>query len=100
MNLANNLDPQGNSIRWPASYDTTIDGLPAFDTKDLVMFHPNNPKLWKLVGRAGKSHPCHSYDMGLSLLSPDDQITHSTGVSNRFIYLNIANCMMLFNRKR
>ncbi|KAF5322707.1 hypothetical protein D9619_000350 [Psilocybe cf. subviscida] len=52
---------KGNSIRQPASYDTTIDGLPAFDTKDLVIFHPNNPKLWKLVGRA------------------DDQIIHSTG---------------------
>ncbi|KAF5321072.1 hypothetical protein D9619_000384 [Psilocybe cf. subviscida] len=52
---------KGNSIRQPACFDTNIDGLPVFDTKDLVVFHPNNPKLWKLVGRA------------------DDQITHSTG---------------------
>ncbi|PBK81586.1 NRPS-like enzyme [Armillaria gallica] len=45
----------------PAVLNSEIDGIRAFDTKDLVELHPSNPKLWKVYGRA------------------DDQIMHSTG---------------------
>ncbi|PBK75297.1 NRPS-like enzyme [Armillaria solidipes] len=45
----------------PAVFNTEIDGVRAFDTKDLVQLHPSNRKLFKICGRA------------------DDQITHSTG---------------------
>ncbi|KAJ7289095.1 hypothetical protein C8J57DRAFT_1627484 [Mycena rebaudengoi] len=38
-----------------------IDGIPAFDTKDIVQQHPTNPKLYRVYGRV------------------DDQIMHSTG---------------------
>ncbi|KAG7443762.1 NRPS-like enzyme [Guyanagaster necrorhizus] len=47
----------------PAVLDTEIDGVKAFDTKDLVQLHPSNRKLFKVYGRA------------------DEQIMHSTGVS-------------------
>ncbi|TFK34940.1 hypothetical protein BDQ12DRAFT_760754, partial [Crucibulum laeve] len=40
----------------------TIDGIPAYDTNDLVIRHPKNGSLWQFYGRH------------------DDQITHSTGV--------------------
>ncbi|KAK0218397.1 NRPS-like enzyme [Armillaria nabsnona] len=45
----------------PAVFNTEIDGVRAFDTKDLVQPHPSNRKLFKICGRA------------------DDQIVHSTG---------------------
>ncbi|KAK0200640.1 NRPS-like enzyme [Desarmillaria ectypa] len=45
----------------PVVLNSEIDGVQAFDTKDLVQLHPSNPKLWKAYGRA------------------DDQIMHSTG---------------------
>ncbi|KAK0451170.1 NRPS-like enzyme [Desarmillaria tabescens] len=45
----------------PAVFNAEIDGVRAFDTKDLVQLHPSNRKLFKICGRA------------------DDQITHSTG---------------------
>ncbi|KAJ6500294.1 hypothetical protein DFH09DRAFT_944969 [Mycena vulgaris] len=45
----------------PAILDTTVDGVPALDTNDLVVRHPDNEKLWKLYGRH------------------DDQIMHSNG---------------------
>ncbi|KAK0184736.1 NRPS-like enzyme [Armillaria mellea] len=35
-----------------AVLNSEIDGIPAFDTKDLVELHPSNPKLWKAYGRA------------------------------------------------
>jgi hypothetical protein len=50
-------------MRKPAYFNAKVDGVPAYDTKDLVIFHPDHPKYFKLIGRA------------------DDQITHSTGVS-------------------
>ncbi|KAJ7803408.1 hypothetical protein B0H14DRAFT_2463681 [Mycena olivaceomarginata] len=45
----------------PAVLDTIIDGVPAFNTKDLILRHPTNPNLWKIFGRQ------------------DDQIMHSNG---------------------
>lgn len=45
----------------PAVFNAEIDGVPAFDTKDLVQIHPSNRNLFKICGRA------------------DDQIMHSTG---------------------
>ncbi|KAK0480363.1 NRPS-like enzyme [Armillaria novae-zelandiae] len=45
----------------PTVFNTEIEGVPAFDTKDLVQIHPSNRKLFKICGRA------------------DDQIMHSTG---------------------
>ncbi|KAJ6521257.1 hypothetical protein DFH09DRAFT_871257, partial [Mycena vulgaris] len=45
----------------PAILDTTVDGVPALDTNDLVVRHPDNENLWKLYGRH------------------DDQIMHSNG---------------------
>ncbi|KAF9056711.1 hypothetical protein BDP27DRAFT_1345078, partial [Rhodocollybia butyracea] len=45
----------------PAIFNTTVDGQPAFDTNDLLVRHPINPKLFRVYGRA------------------DDQIKHSTG---------------------
>ncbi|KAF8959299.1 hypothetical protein BDZ97DRAFT_1922992 [Flammula alnicola] len=50
-----------SSIKMPAVLNTVVDGVRAFDTKDLVIRHPTNPNLWKLYGRA------------------DEQIMHSTG---------------------
>ncbi|KAF8997175.1 hypothetical protein BDQ17DRAFT_1411496 [Cyathus striatus] len=41
--------------------NTTIDNIPAYDTNDLVIRHPTNPLLFKILGRE------------------DDQIMHSTG---------------------
>ncbi|KAK0219250.1 NRPS-like enzyme [Armillaria fumosa] len=51
-----------SALNTPAVLNSEIDGIRAFDTKDLVKLHPSNPKLWKAYGRA------------------DDQIMHSTGV--------------------
>ncbi|SJL14874.1 uncharacterized protein ARMOST_18349 [Armillaria ostoyae] len=45
----------------PAVLDSEIDGVKAFDTKDLVQLHPSNRNLFKVYGRA------------------DEQIMHSTG---------------------
>lgn len=41
-------------MRKPAYFNIKVDGVPAYDTKDLVVFHPEHPKYFKLVGRAGK----------------------------------------------
>ncbi|KAJ7758347.1 hypothetical protein B0H16DRAFT_1720950 [Mycena metata] len=41
--------------------NTEVDGVPAFDTKDLVQRHPTNPALYRVHGRV------------------DDQIMHSNG---------------------
>ncbi|KAJ7618680.1 hypothetical protein FB45DRAFT_755992 [Roridomyces roridus] len=43
----------------PAVLNTTIDGIPAFDTNDLLVRHPMNARLWKIYGH--------------------DQIMHSNG---------------------
>ncbi|KAJ7810002.1 hypothetical protein B0H14DRAFT_3480930 [Mycena olivaceomarginata] len=45
----------------PAVFNTTVDGVSAFDTNDLLIQHPQNSKLWKVYGRQ------------------DDQIMHSNG---------------------
>lgn len=45
----------------PTVFDSEIDGVQAFDTKDLVQLHPLNRNLFKVYGRA------------------DEQIMHSTG---------------------
>lgn len=50
-----------NELNCPSVLDTEIDGVKAFDTKDLVQLHPSNRSLFKVYGRA------------------DDQIMHSTG---------------------
>ncbi|SJK99273.1 uncharacterized protein ARMOST_02564 [Armillaria ostoyae] len=52
---------QENELNCPSVLDTEIDGVKAFDTKDLVQLHPSNRSLFKVYGRA------------------DDQIMHSTG---------------------
>ncbi|PBL03992.1 NRPS-like enzyme [Armillaria gallica] len=38
----------------PAVFNTEIDGVRAFDAKDLVQPHPSNRKLFKICGRAGE----------------------------------------------
>ncbi|KAJ7775604.1 hypothetical protein DFH07DRAFT_1056780 [Mycena maculata] len=43
----------------PSILNAFIEGVPALDTKDLILRHPTNPKLWKFFGRH------------------DDQIMHS-----------------------
>ncbi|KAF8160214.1 acetyl-CoA synthetase-like protein [Mycena galopus ATCC 62051] len=45
----------------PAVINTMVEGVPAFDTNDLLVPHPTNKKLWKIYGRQ------------------DDQIMHSNG---------------------
>ncbi|KAJ6576444.1 hypothetical protein DFH09DRAFT_1149378 [Mycena vulgaris] len=45
----------------PAVLDTIHQGVPAFNTNDLLVRHPENEKLWRLYGRQ------------------DDQIMHSNG---------------------
>ncbi|KAJ7210990.1 hypothetical protein C8J57DRAFT_1400321 [Mycena rebaudengoi] len=45
----------------PAILDAMIDGVPALNTKDLIVRHPKDPKLWKIFGRQ------------------DDQLMHSNG---------------------
>ncbi|KAG7441925.1 acetyl-CoA synthetase-like protein [Guyanagaster necrorhizus] len=45
----------------PAVFNTKIDGIRAYDTKDIFIRHPTNPKMFKCYGRH------------------DDQIIHSTG---------------------
>ncbi|KAK0201251.1 NRPS-like enzyme [Desarmillaria ectypa] len=45
----------------PAIFNTTIDGVRAYDTKDIFVRHPVNPEMFKCYGRY------------------DDQIIHSTG---------------------
>ncbi|KAF7302847.1 Acetyl-CoA synthetase-like protein [Mycena kentingensis (nom. inval.)] len=45
----------------PSVLNTEVDGVPAFDTKDLLFRCPKNPNLWKVFGRQ------------------DDQIMHSNG---------------------
>ncbi|KAG7444602.1 NRPS-like enzyme [Guyanagaster necrorhizus] len=47
-----------NGLNSPSVLDTEIDGVKAFDTKDLVQLHPLNRNLFKI---------------------PDDQIIHNTG---------------------
>ncbi|KAK0485452.1 NRPS-like enzyme [Armillaria luteobubalina] len=39
----------------PAVLDSEIDGVKAFDTKDLVQLHPSNRNLFKVYGRAGEA---------------------------------------------
>ncbi|KJA23454.1 hypothetical protein HYPSUDRAFT_215226 [Hypholoma sublateritium FD-334 SS-4] len=51
-----------NAFKTPAVLNTNIEGVPAYDTKDLYIKHPTNPELWKIIGRS------------------DDLIMHSTGV--------------------
>ncbi|TFK42646.1 hypothetical protein BDQ12DRAFT_719499 [Crucibulum laeve] len=50
-----------SDAQMPAVLNTTVDGVDAYDTKDLLIRHPLNPTLWKVFGRQ------------------DDQIMHSTG---------------------
>ncbi len=45
----------------PSVFNTTIDGVPAYATGDLLTPHPTKPHFWKIFGRV------------------DDQIMHSTG---------------------
>ncbi|KAF9459676.1 hypothetical protein BDZ94DRAFT_1284298 [Collybia nuda] len=45
----------------PTVLNTTVDGVKALNTNDLLVRHPTNPELWKVFGRQ------------------DDQIMHSTG---------------------
>ena len=45
----------------PSVFNTTINGVPAYATGDLVTPHPTKPNFWKIFGR------------------DDDQIMHSTG---------------------
>lgn len=45
----------------PSVFNTTINGVPAYATGDLLTPHPTKPNLWKIFGRV------------------DDQIMHSTG---------------------
>ncbi|KAF9031834.1 hypothetical protein BDZ89DRAFT_1131669 [Hymenopellis radicata] len=37
----------------PAVISTEVDGVPAYDTKDLIRLHPTNPTLFKIYGRFG-----------------------------------------------
>jgi hypothetical protein len=48
------LNSQENNLRKPAYFNIIINGMLAYDTKDLVIFHPSYPKYFKLVGRAGE----------------------------------------------
>ncbi|KAJ7640716.1 hypothetical protein DFH06DRAFT_1429524 [Mycena polygramma] len=64
--LENNLDvyhlvAKKCATHTPAVLDTTVDGVPAFKSNDLLLRHPLNDKLWKVFGRQ------------------DDQIMHSNG---------------------
>jgi len=45
----------------PSVLNTEIEGIRGYDTNDLLLRHPTNPKAWKIYGRA------------------DEQIMHSTG---------------------
>ncbi|KDQ07647.1 hypothetical protein BOTBODRAFT_180516 [Botryobasidium botryosum FD-172 SS1] len=45
----------------PAVFNAEIEGIPVYETKDIFIVHPRNPKLFKILGRA------------------DDQIMLSTG---------------------
>ncbi|KAF8196143.1 hypothetical protein BJ912DRAFT_956481, partial [Pholiota molesta] len=38
-----------NTFKTPAVVNTTADGVPAYDTGDLFIRHPNNPQLWKII---------------------------------------------------
>ncbi|KAK0207554.1 NRPS-like enzyme [Armillaria fumosa] len=44
-----------NALNCPSVLDTEVDGVKAFDTKDLVQLHPLNRNLFKVYGRAGKA---------------------------------------------
>ena len=48
--------------------NTTVDGVGAYDTNDIVSPHPTQEGLWKVIGRA------------------DEQIMHSTGEKVRDDY--------------
>lgn len=48
-------------MRHLTAYNKEVDGVPAFDTNDLMKRHPKNPEIYRVVGRA------------------DDQIMLSTG---------------------
>lgn len=37
----------------PAVINTTVEGVDAFDSNDLVIRHPTDPTLWKIYGRDG-----------------------------------------------
>lgn len=52
---------QANEYGCPSVVNTTIDGLDAYATSDLLIEHPTKPGYWKVIGRT------------------DDQIMHSTG---------------------
>ena len=45
----------------PSVFNTTVNGVPAYATGDLLTPHPTKPNFWKIFGRL------------------DDQIMHSTG---------------------
>ncbi len=56
----------------PCVINHELDGKKAYATNDLVVQHPTNRSLWRLIGRT------------------DDQIMHSTGlkVSSHFLLLS------------
>ncbi|KAK0200585.1 NRPS-like enzyme [Desarmillaria ectypa] len=73
----------------PAVFDSEIDGVKAFDTKDLVQLHPSNQNLFKVYGRA------------------DEQIMHSTGEKTNPVPIEVGLVMdkriaaaMMFGRSK
>ncbi|KAK0442587.1 NRPS-like enzyme [Armillaria borealis] len=63
-----------HELNCPSVLDTEIDGVKAFDTKDLVQLHPLNRSLFKVYGRAGGA--LVSYTRPHLNQFPDDQIMH------------------------
>lgn len=53
--------PQTHQLQKPCVTNTTVNGVPAYATSDIMSPHPTKPGFWKVYGRA------------------DDQIMHNTG---------------------
>ncbi|KAF9031808.1 acetyl-CoA synthetase-like protein [Hymenopellis radicata] len=61
----------------PSVITTEVDGVPAYDTKDLLRLHPTNPTLFKIYGRFGAS---------------DEQLMHSSGEKTNPIPIEAVLC--------
>ncbi|PCH42381.1 hypothetical protein WOLCODRAFT_17681 [Wolfiporia cocos MD-104 SS10] len=66
-----------SEMNQPSVINTTVDGVPAYATSDLVVSHPQVAGYWKIIGRT------------------DDQIMHSTGEKD----VHVQACVM-FGRGR
>ena len=66
----------------PSVITTTIDGVPAFETKDLMQRHPEDPSLWCVYGRADDQLMLSTGEKVCGAKSPVDWAARSRSVTD------------------